>query len=111
MENFALDATHKGGLTISHYLDCSPNVVSIFKEVNKPSATRVLSHPTDAPFLVGTFLERTTPLNCSQIASSSHLRLLAVQEVLSSPTIPSPNPNGSSRPSSVLRVKSVVVET
>jgi hypothetical protein len=35
MENFALDATHKGGLTISHYLDCSPNVVSIFKEVNK----------------------------------------------------------------------------
>jgi hypothetical protein len=22
-------------LTISHYLDCSPNVVSIFKEVNK----------------------------------------------------------------------------
>lgn len=35
MENFALDATHKGGLTISHYLDCSPNVVAIFKEVNK----------------------------------------------------------------------------
>lgn len=35
MENFALDATHKGGLTISHYFDCSPNVVSIFKEVNK----------------------------------------------------------------------------
>jgi hypothetical protein len=35
MENFALDATHKGGLTISHYLDCSPNVVSVFKEVNK----------------------------------------------------------------------------
>jgi hypothetical protein len=28
-------STHKGGLTISHYLDCSPNVVSIFKEVNK----------------------------------------------------------------------------
>lgn len=35
MENFALDATHKGGLTISHYLDCSPNVVTLFKEVNK----------------------------------------------------------------------------
>ncbi|THW55564.1 concanavalin A-like lectin/glucanase [Aureobasidium pullulans] len=39
MENFALDATHKGGLTISHYLDCSPNVVSIFKEVNKLTLT------------------------------------------------------------------------
>ena len=35
MEHFGLDATHAGALTVTHYLDCSPNLVHALKEVNK----------------------------------------------------------------------------
>jgi hypothetical protein len=43
MEKFALDATHKGGLTITHYLDCSPNVVRVVSEFNKLALVVALS--------------------------------------------------------------------